>query len=140
MWKACYIVLFVLVLSQHFYLLNMILDINFIYILYYGLIELIFDSYFNYINFNCFSVLVRYVKGQRHMPYLIIDNHKYIKHRSSQTATYWKCHLYDSGVCKARLTTHYNQTLKLTATHNHNPYERFQNLEIINKEVYNLLN
>lgn len=86
-----------------------------------------------------FSVLVTYVKGQRHMPYLIICNHKFIKHRSSQKATYWKCHLYDSGVCKARLTTHYNQTLKMTAQHNHEPYENLEKVEVISEEIYNLL-
>lgn len=85
-------------------------------------------------------MLVIYVKGQKHMPYLLLHNHKYIKHRSSQTATYWKCHLYDSGACKARLTTYYNQTLKLTAQHTHKTVDSFENFQIINKEFYTLLN
>lgn len=97
------------------------------------------DCIYIFILMYTFLVLVTYVKGQRHLPYLLIGNHKYNKHRSSQKATYWKCHLYDSGVCKARLTTHFDQTLKMSAEHNHKPLESFEHFEVISEELYDLV-
>lgn len=94
---------------------------------------------FSYFNRKYFSVLVTYIKGQRHKPYLIIDEYKFIKHRSSQKTTYWKCHMYDSGMCKARLTTHWDQTIKFSSEHSHVPYERYDSTAIINKEFYKVL-
>lgn len=67
-------------------------------------------------------MLVTYVKGTRRIPNLFVKNHKYVKHRSSEKATYWKCHLYDGGLCKSRCITKCNQTIKFSSErHGHGP-------------------
>nr|CAI5843128.1 unnamed protein product [Callosobruchus analis] len=35
------------------------------------------------------------MSSQRKIPYIILNNYKFIKHRSAKRATYWKCQLYD---------------------------------------------
>lgn len=71
--------------------------------------------------YNSFPETVTYIKGPRQFPQLIIKNFKYVKHRSGHGVTYWKCHLYDAGYCKARCIIGMDQTIILSGLHTHNP-------------------
>lgn len=87
------------------------------------------------------SVKATYIRGVRQTPSLIINNFKYIKHRSSQRATYWKCQRYDLGQCKARCTITVDQTIKLSGEHSHSPLKIKLNLnQIITEEIYQVDN
>lgn len=87
-----------------------------------------------------FSVLATYVKGPRSFPRLIIDNHVYIKHRSSQRVSYWKCHFYDRGSCKARCSVHVDQTILLSGKHTCREVTLTDRLDIISQEFYTVRN
>lgn len=62
-----------------------------------------------------------FVQGPKGVPQLIIRNHVYIRHcgKLDQTS-YWKCRLYDRGMCKARCRTGVNDVV-LTGVHTHLP-------------------
>ncbi|GJQ69411.1 hypothetical protein Trydic_g6526 [Trypoxylus dichotomus] len=65
--------------------------------------------------------MVTYIQGPRHFSQLVVQNYRYVKHRSSSKSTYWKCHLYDTGVCKARCVIGVDQTVILRGVHSHGP-------------------
>ncbi|KAK9884686.1 hypothetical protein WA026_007531 [Henosepilachna vigintioctopunctata] len=81
--------------------------------------------------------MVTYIKGARLLPQLVVDNYKYLKHRSAQKVTYWKCHLYDSGACKARCIIGIDQSIILSGDHDHTPtYEHIPDDLILFKEIF----
>ncbi|XP_045468588.1 protein tramtrack, beta isoform-like isoform X18 [Harmonia axyridis] len=85
------------------------------------------------------QVYVTYIRGSRSMPHLVIDNYKFIKHRSSNRSTYWKCHQYDSGSCKARCIIGCDQSIILCGFHNHErSYEQIPQGIILTGEVFRL--
>lgn len=78
--------------------------------------------------------------GPRQFPQLVIKRYKYVKHRSSQKATYWKCHLYDCGFCKARCTIGVDQTITLNAGHTHKPdIDSFQGVVLLSQESFQVI-
>ncbi|XP_023014954.1 uncharacterized protein isoform X15 [Leptinotarsa decemlineata] len=85
------------------------------------------------------QVHVFYVKGRRQIPCMLLEGHKYVKHRSSQHATYWKCHLYDSGACKARCTAHVDQTIRISGKHSHSQIKSVYCPNIISEELYTVV-
>ncbi|XP_044756246.1 modifier of mdg4-like isoform X11 [Coccinella septempunctata] len=85
------------------------------------------------------QVSVIYIKGRGNTPNLVVDNYKFIKHRSSNRSTYWKCHLYDSGTCKARCVIGVDQTIILSGEHSHNKsYDTVPQERIIAIETFTL--
>ncbi|KAF7282373.1 hypothetical protein GWI33_002750 [Rhynchophorus ferrugineus] len=71
------------------------------------------------------SVLGIYLKGKTKTPSLYTNGYRYIKHRSSNTATYWKCEYYDRGSCPARCVIYYNQSIRFSENHHHKVYLEF---------------
>ncbi|XP_076252141.1 uncharacterized protein LOC143191191 isoform X15 [Rhynchophorus ferrugineus] len=65
------------------------------------------------------QVLGIYLKGKTKTPSLYTNGYRYIKHRSSNTATYWKCEYYDRGSCPARCVIYYNQSIRFSENHHH---------------------
>ncbi|CAH1102520.1 unnamed protein product [Psylliodes chrysocephalus] len=85
------------------------------------------------------TVLVTFAKGQKQTPFLLLKHFKYIKHRSSQNSTYWKCWMYDTGRCKARCTTYVNNSIKISGDHSH-MFKPICDLNVICQELYNVVN
>ncbi|EEZ97584.1 hypothetical protein TcasGA2_TC011446 [Tribolium castaneum] len=67
-------------------------------------------------------------RGTRMFPRLIVNDYIYIKHRSTQTITYWKCMYYDRGQCSARCSTDVNQTVRMSGIHSCKNIHRSANL------------
>ncbi|XP_063907078.1 protein tramtrack, beta isoform-like isoform X17 [Zophobas morio] len=84
------------------------------------------------------QVLATYIKGPRSFPQLIIDNHRYVKHRSSQRVSYWKCLLYDKGNCKARCTINVDQSIRLSGHHVCPPVTSTAGFVVLSQEYYNI--
>lgn len=81
-----------------------------------------------------------YIQGPRQFPQLVIKNYKYVKHRSAQKVTYWKCHLYDSGLCKSRCIIGMDQTIILRGPHSHSSdIQSLENCHILGHERFRLL-
>lgn len=84
--------------------------------------------------------IVTYIQGPRQFPQLVVRRYKYIKHRSSHKATYWKCHLYDSGLCKARCIIGMDQTLMLSGHHSHLPdLNSYEDVTVLSHELFYLV-
>lgn len=67
-------------------------------------------------------------------PQLVARNYIYYRYRGSlPNEHYWKCSLYDRGLCKARCTT-YNDCVEYYGTHTHPPdYDRITNRIVVSK-------
>lgn len=83
-----------------------------------------------------------FVSGSRGSiyPQLIARNYLYYRYRGSNLPNehYWKCMLYDRGICKARCTTD-GTSIIYYGEHNHNPdIKKNSRRNIMNKVLVNV--
>lgn len=69
-----------------------------------------------------FPELLTFVEDRKGTRRVIIRNHIYYKHYLNTTTkiVYWKCHLYDKNICKARCKTDDN-CVTFSGLHSHGP-------------------
>ncbi|CAG9856471.1 unnamed protein product [Phyllotreta striolata] len=84
------------------------------------------------------ELMITFAMGVKNKPFILINDFKYLKHRSSQNSTYWKCCYYDTGTCKARCTTYEGCKIKISGIHNHY-YRPIFDLKIICQKVYDVI-
>ncbi|XP_031332603.1 zinc finger protein 131-like isoform X5 [Photinus pyralis] len=85
--------------------------------------------------------IVAYIEGSKKFPHLVVRNYKYLKHRSAQRATYWKCQFYDSGACKARCIIGMDQSIILKGLHTHtSDAESIKLCRVIGRERFRVRN
>lgn len=83
--------------------------------------------------------LITFIEGNKGSiyPQLVVRNHVYYRYRgASPLQHYWKCCLYDRGLCKARCTTEQN-TIEFHGEHTHPPdMYRIQNRTVVSSMLF----
>lgn len=89
-----------------------------------------------------FLVIITYMYGRRDVPHLVIDDYEYIRYQSTKNVTYWRCNLFDKGICKAKCSVGEDYTVAFSGTHTHaakedciNPYRVIK--QVVHRRIKN---